>query len=187
MQAELSIELGAEDPTLAVPWSDPDSELKYQDLRQNPAAIADVQESRFSEMHDFLLAVNSPPCPLQSAKSEVWFSEEITEEEAVFGASCKFASYVDVFFHLASPRRSFPMHEAFGERLVDLLKRAPELQASFEAIIRAAHYESDGKLEEGLYFTLYVHGYGDDEQEARQAWGIALRLVKNAILQISSV
>lgn len=187
MQAELSVELGADDPTLAVPWSDTESARKFVDLRQNPDALESIEEARFSEMHDCLAVLNAPPSALQTAKCDVWFSEELTEEEAVFGASCKFASYVDAYFQLPAPRRSFPMHEAFGKRMVELLKRAPEMQAAFEAIIRAAHFESAGQVHEGFYFTLYLHGYGDDEKEARQAWGIGLKLTMNAILQISSV
>jgi hypothetical protein len=188
MQAELSVELGAEDPTLAVPWTDPDGRLSYVNLRESLDSISEIQEAfTFTELRDFLLAVNTAPSALQSAKCDAWFSEEISEEEAIFGAACKFGSYVDAFFHVPPPRYSFPMHEAFGKRLVELLKRAPELQASFEAIIRRAHFENGSEVKEGFYFTLYVIGFGDDEQNARQAWGIALRLIGNALLQISSL
>jgi hypothetical protein len=187
MLAELTVELGADDPTLAVPWHDPGSHRKYVDLRQTPDALGEIEETRFPEMRELLLALNTTPSPLQTAKSDVWFSDKMSEEEAVFGASCKFASYVDAFFYVPAPRSSFPMHEALGKRLMELLRRAPELQASFETIIRAAHFEDGRDIREGFYFTMYVQGYGDDQQEARQAWGIALKLVKNAILQISSV
>lgn len=188
MQAELSVELGAEDPTLAVPWADPELRWQYHDLRANPSAIAAIDEAQtHPELREFLQALNAEHSALQTAKCDAWFTEEMTEEDAFFGASCKFGSYVDAFFQLAAPRQSFPMHEAFGSRLVELLKRAPELPASFEAIIRRAHFEAREQVTEGLYFTLYNFGYGDDEHMARQAWGIALRLTANAILQISSM
>lgn len=188
MQSELTVELGAEDPTLAVPWSDPEGRFQYFDLRQNPDTVQQIEEARtFSDLGEFLLAMNSTPSALQTAKCDAWFTEELTEEEAIFGASCKFGSYVDAFFYIETPRQSFPLHEAFGRRIVELLNRAPELPGAFEAIIRRAHFEGDGEVREGFYFTLYALGYGDDEPQARQSWSITLRLVRNAILQISSL
>jgi hypothetical protein len=187
MLAEFTVELGADHPTLAVPWFDPESGCKYVDLRLDSTALELIEESRHPEMRHMLAALNAPPSSLQTAKCDVWFSEEITEEEAIFGAACKFGSYVDGFFVALAPRSSFPMHEAFAKRLVELLRRAPELQASFEVILRTAHYAEGDDVREGFYFTFYVYGYGDDEQQARQAWGIALKLTTNAIRQISSI
>ncbi len=188
MQADFSVELGADDPTLALPWVDPEQRWEYFDLRKYPQQIAVIEEAKtHSELREFLVAVNSQSSNLQSAKCDTWFSREITEEEAVFGASCKFGSYVDVAFHQAAPQGSFPLHEAFALRLVELLKRAPELPASAEIIIRRAHFEeSAGTAREGFYFTVYVLGFGDDEAEATQSWGIALRLVGHAALQMST-
>ncbi|HET9699052.1 MAG TPA: hypothetical protein VFP40_19420 [Terriglobales bacterium] len=188
MEVELTIELGADDPTLAIPWTDPEGRFEYFDLRRDPAAINRIEEAiAFPGLRDFLNSVNSSPSNLQSAKCDAWFSDEITEEELIFGAKCKFGSYVDLTFHQKAPQASFPLHEAFGNRLMELLKRVPEMPASVEVIIRRAHYEDAADaVREGYYFTLYVFGFGDDEGEARQAWGIALRLVGHAMLQMSA-
>jgi hypothetical protein len=188
MQAEFTVELGADDPTLAVPWSDPEGRWRYMDLRAHPELVAEVEEAQgFDEMREFLAAVNAASSNLQSAKCDAWFSREISEEEQVFGAPAKFGSYVDVTFRQAAPQGSFPIHEAFALRLVELLRRAPELPAAMEAIIRRAHFEKDdGAVREGFYFTIYVTGYGEDEAEAKQSCGIALRLVGHAALQMST-
>lgn len=188
MQAEFSVELGTDDPTLAIPWRDPEGRWEYVDLRAFPQRIDDIEEAQgFPEMREFLVTTNAPASNLQSAKCDAWFSREITEEESIFGAPCKFASYVDVAFHQAAPQSSFPIHEAFALRLVELLRRAPEMPGSMEIIVRRAHFEStEGAVREGFYFTIYVTGYGDDESEARQACGIALRLVGHAALQMST-
>jgi len=53
--------------------------------------------------------------------------------------------------------------------------------------VRRCYYAGDGDVEEGFYFTLYVSGYGNDEDGARQNWGVGLKLVGNAILQLSAV
>ena len=188
MEVELTVELGADDPTLAVPWSDPEGRFSYFDLRRDPSAIDRMEEAlTFPGLRDFLNVVNSPVSNLQSAKCDAWFSDEITEEELIFGAQCKFGSYVDLTFHQPGPQTSFPLHEAFGQRWVELLKRAPEMPASAEIIIRRAHYEEDsGEVREGFYFTLYVFGFGDDEEETRKTWEIALRLAGHAVLQLSA-
>jgi hypothetical protein len=34
--------------------------------------------------------------------------------------------------------------------------------------------------------TFYLYGYGDEEAEARQRWAIALKVVENALLQLSA-
>lgn len=188
MQAEFTVELDAEDPTLALPWSDPEGRWQFVDLRAHPEQVGAIPEARdLPELREFLVAVNAASSNLQSAKCDAWFSHEITEEEAIFGAPCKYGSYVDVAFHQPAPQASFPIHEAFAVRLVELLRRAPELPASAEIIIRRAHFESpNDSVREGFYFTIYVTGYGDNEADAKQACGIALRLVGHATLQMST-
>ena len=188
MQAEFTVELGADDATLAVPWTDPEGRWHFIDLRAHPADVTSIPEAQdFPELRDFLVAGNAASSNLLSAKCDAWFSREIAGEEAIFGASCKFGSYVDVAFHQAAPQSSFPIHEAFALRLVELLRRAPELPASAEIVIRRAHFESpDHSVREGFYFTIYVNGYGDDEPDAKQGCGIALRLVGHATLQMST-
>jgi len=188
MQAEFSVELTADDPTLALPWSDPDGRWSYLDLRAHPEQLAQIPEANmFPELREFLVSANAASSNLQSAKCDTWFSDEITEEEAIFGAPWKFGSYVDVAFHRSAPQSSFAIHEAFAIRLVELLRRAPELPAAAEIVIRRAHFESpDAPVREGFYFTIYVTGYGDDESDAKQACGIALRLVGHATLQMST-
>src|SRR4051794_4800407 len=172
MQADIAVELGADDPTLALPWSDPEGRFQYYDLRQHPEQINQIEEAKtFPDLREFLIAVNATPSNMQSAKCDAWFSEELNEEEAIFDAKCKFGSYVDLAFHQRAPQASFPIHEAFAGRLVDLLKRAPDLSAAVEVMIRRAHFQSpENGVREGYYFTVYVFGYGVDEQEARQSW-----------------
>jgi hypothetical protein len=188
MEVEFTVELGVDDPTLAVPWSDPEGRFHYFDLRRDPSAIDRIDEAlTFPGLRDFLNVVNSEPSNLQSAKCDAWFTDEIGEGEPIFGARCKFGSYIDLTFHQAQPQTSFPLHEAFARRWIELLKRAPEMPASAEIIIRRAHYEdAPEQVREGFYFTVYVFGFGEDEDESRQAWEIALRLVGHAVLQMSA-
>jgi hypothetical protein len=144
-------------------------------------------------MAEFLVQINSPASLLESAKCDAWYSIELSEPEAVYGAAGKFVSYVDVFFAADSARFSFEQHQDFARRLVTLLARAPQISAAAEFIIRRCYYEpqtaeanaSHAAPREGFYFTFYLSGYGDDESDARKRWGIGLKLIGNATLQLS--
>ena len=186
MEADFNIELGREDPVLDFPWSDPDNKCAYYDLRRHPEQVSQIEEARaFPEIAEILRALNSAPSMVESAKCDVWTTEQLTPEEEVFGASCKCASYVDLVFSAADPRSSFPFHELFARRVVELLRKAPETPSSAEACVRRCFFHGNADTE-GFYLTLYVTGYGDDRFRARQNWGIALRLAGNAILQLSA-
>lgn len=183
MDADWSVELGADDPTLAVPWQSDDGQIRYYDLRQRPDLLLYIDEaSRYRELADFLTAVNSQNSRVQSAKCDAWFSRELNEAEDIYGATCKFCSYVDLFFVASPPRSDFQHHEAFAKKITELLRRAPQISAAAEFIIRRAHFDAVT----GFYFTFELAGYGDDEDDARKRWRISLDLIANAILQLSA-
>lgn len=183
MDVDWSVECGADDPTLAVPWQSEDGSLRYYDLRARPELLLYVDEaSRHRQLGEFLNAVNSTHSRLQSAKSDVWFSNQLSEAEDIYGAVCKFCSYVDLFFADAWTRNDFSKHEEFAKKLTELLKLAPQISAAAEFIIRRASYDD----EPGFYFTFELAGYGDDEPDAKKRWTIGLALIGNAILQLSA-
>ncbi len=205
MDAELTVELGAGDPTLAVPWSSEEGRIRYYDLKRRPELLLYVDEAtRYPELAEFLVQINSPASLMESAKCDAWYSSELSEAEGIYGAAGKFVSYVDFFFAGEEARLSFEPHEDFARRLVKLLGRAPQISAAAEFIVRRCYFQLLGrqspganpeeelataadsrKAVEGFYFTFYLSGYGDDEADARKRWGIALKLTGNAILQLS--
>jgi hypothetical protein len=77
-------------------------------------------------------------------------------------------------------------NEACVGSLVRLLQRAPEMPASAEFLVRRCFFADDPTDGDGFYMTCYVFGYSDDEEEARKHWGIALRLLGSALVQIST-
>jgi hypothetical protein len=182
VEADFAVELGADDETLELPWA-ADGGPQYYDLKRQPELLLNVEEAgRVPELAEFLVAMNSPSGILETAKCDTWSSTEINPQEEIFGAACKFCSYVDILFSQESSRHSFREHEQFAKRLTQLLKRVPEIPAGAEFLIRRCFYHSGAEIQEGFYITLYVFGYGDDEPQARQRWAIALRLVENAIV-----
>ncbi len=203
MQADCSVELGADDERLEVPWASDDGRLRYYDLKRQPELLLEIEEAHHNrELGEFLSAVNSHTSMLETAKCDTWTSDEILPEEEIYGAPWKYSSYVDLIFSDQSPRLSFECHGNFSRRLVRLLHKVPEISAAAEFIVRRCYYSRQARsagatsnaasvtapdsTSEGFYFTFYLSGYGDDSDEARRHWGIALKLVENAILQLSA-
>lgn len=187
MQVDFAVELGADDDTLEFPWAAPDGGPRYYDLKRQPEALVLVEEAkRFSELKEFLAAANSPVSPLETAKCDAWATTEILPEEEIFGAPWKFGSYVDFILTDPRARYSFEDHEKFLKKMTSLLKRVPEIPASAEFLVRRCFFREGEAVREGLYVTFYLFGYGNDEATARQLWGIGMRLVGSAIVQLSS-
>jgi hypothetical protein len=189
MEADFSVELWHDDPVLDFPWTDPEGKLAYFDLKGQPGMIARIEEAKeYPELAEFLKSVNSARSALESAKCGVWETGELSREEEIFSASHKFASYVDLVFFDDERRKSLPRHEEFAKNLTELLRRAPEMGAAVEICIRRCFFgvANADEVREGCYFTLYVSAYGNDVVVTRKNWGIAMKLVANAIAQLSA-
>ena len=196
MDADFSIELGRDDPVLDFPWKDPSGELAYVDLKRHPELMAQIEEAeRFPELKEFLCALNSVRSMVETAKCDTWLTEELNAEEDIYNASHKFASYVDVVFssginladsELSCLRQSLSAHERFARKLVGLLRHAPDMPSAAEICIRRCYFDESVGIHEGFYCTVYVSGYGNDENRARQKWGLALKLTANAVAQLSA-
>jgi hypothetical protein len=197
MDADFSIELGREDPVLDFPWKDPAGKLAYVDLKRHPELMARIEEAeKFPELGEFLRVMNSARTMLETAKCDAWATMELGPEEEVYDAPHKFASYVDfVFSNIdvrqsslcpSSLRESLPAHEQFARKLVELLRRAPETPSAAEVCVRRCYFGEDDGIREGFYCTLYVSGYGNDSASARRNWAVALKLMGNAIVQLSA-
>ena len=189
MQADYAVELGREDPALELPWQSEDGSSRYYDLKRHPDLVLQIPEAaREPELSAFLSRVNAPQSPLQSAKCDAWYSQEISPEEEIFGEAGKLVSYVDLIFADDGSRLSLDCHETLAKNLCALLKRAPEMSASVELVIRRCYYHLDDNPTEsssGFSITTYVSGFGSDEAEARRRWSIALTLLQNALVQVA--
>jgi len=187
VQVDFAIELGADDETLEFPWVAAEAGPRYYDLKRHPELLLSIAEaSRFSELAEFLSAVNSPTSLFETAKCDAWSSTEMKPEEDIFGATCKFGSYVDLVLSSRDPRVLFSEHEQLLIRPTELLKRVPEIPAAAEFLVRRCYFtELESRMREGFYVTTYVFGYGDDELQSRQQWAIGMKLVENALRQSS--
>jgi hypothetical protein len=194
MDATVSVELGAEDAYLEIPWQAGD--VRYYDLKRHPELLLELPESHNREMAEFLTAMNSALSMLETAKCDTWLSDQMEAQEAIYAATWKFGSYADLIFTDPQARTRFAAHENFSKRIARLLLRAPDIPCAAEFIVRRCYYAAgaagaqpggDAEAAEGFYLTFYLFGYGDDEDEARRRWGIALKMVENALLQLSAM
>jgi hypothetical protein len=186
MDADFSIELGREDPVLDFPWNDPAGKLAYVDVKRHPELMARVEESeQFPELGEFLRVLNSPRSIVETAKCDAWATTELSPEEEIYHASHKFASYVDLVFSETDTRLSLSRHQQLVNKLVELLRRAPEVPSAAELCVRRCYFSEGSAVQDGFYFTLYLSGYGNDEARARQNWEVGLKLVGNAVIQLS--
>jgi len=195
MDAEFSIEMGREDPVLDFPWKDPSGKFAYCDLKRHPELMASIEEAQqFSELAEFLRAVNSAASIMETAKCDAWATTELSTDEDIYEASHKFASYVDIVMSAIDLRRSslkqsVSIHERLARQLIKLLRQAPEdrPQARVEVCVRRCYFCGKGAPRAGCYFTLYVSGYGNDGDSARRNWATGLELLRSAILQLSDI
>jgi len=196
MDATVSVELGPEDASLEIPWQS--GEVRYYDLKRHPELLLELPESHNREMSEFLTAMNASLSMLETAKCDTWLSDQMEDLEAIYAASWKFGSYVDLIFTDPRARLGFASHENFAKRIARLLRRAPDIPSAAEFIVRRCRYGpraagaeaqpgSNSGTADGFYLTFYLFGYGDDEDEARRRWGIALKIVENALLQLSAM
>lgn len=186
MLAEWNVELAAEDPQLELPWSSEDGHLRFLDLKRQPELLLEVREAcLYPELAEFLSWANSPESPLETAKCDAWSSRQIEVEEEIFGEPCKFGSYVDLLFAIPKSRQSFAANEGFVQAVAHMLRQAPEMaSAAAFTVRRCRDRRLRGEIENACYyFTFYLHGYGEDEMQARQRWAIALKMAQNAIAQ----
>lgn len=189
MQADYSVELGSGDPALELPWRGDDGSVRYFNLKLHPDLVLNIPEARnHPELSAFLTRINAADFPLETAKCDAWTSRELAQEEEAFGAECKFVCYVDLLFSKDDLRFSLEKHKELVEDLCTLLERAPEMAASADFVVRHCHYHSGDNQNDsrtGFSITAYVTGFGDSEDESRQRWMIALKLLQNALVQLA--
>ena len=187
MDADWSVELGADDPALEFPWSSPDGSRGYVDLLAHPQELAKIPEAtHYPELAEFLLALNAPSSPWLTAKCDVWFDEELGEAEDIYDARLKMCSYVDLIFRDEAVRFSFEQHEQWVKSVARQLSDQDDQPIACEFIVRRCWYRTNSPADDeptpGFYVTLYVFGYGNDEAQARTRWAEGLQRVTSVLI-----
>jgi hypothetical protein len=181
MEACYSVELGADDAVLDLPWDDPDGKVAYYDLKSEPALLEDVPEAQqYADLRGFLRRVNVPESPFETAKCDVWATDDLQYEDVIFDAATKFGGYVDLVFS-DQRRYSFAAHETFAREFAKRVRLSDDIPATAELIVRRLHEKQNAS--DAFYFTLYAFGFANQEAEARGHWAHALAIVLHALIE----
>lgn len=189
MHAEWTVECGADDPVLVVPWSSDSSSLpestsarlRFVDLREDPYALDQIPEA---ELHlplmQALRALNAARSPVFTAKCDAWVMDtieceamlsnlDVSEVEGSHGFCC----YVDLVLRDRPLFLSFHHQEQRLQRLTRLLEPLDHPYAAVECVLRSALVDLTGP-QEGFSITLYVKALGTDPPHAYDHWTRAL-------------
>ncbi|RZU41128.1 hypothetical protein [Edaphobacter modestus] len=182
MLSEWSVECGADDPVLVVPWADPDDPSRhFIDLRENPYDLDWLEEAaQHPPLMHALRALNATRSPVFTAKCDVWslapdeleplrHELDLILEDAPTGI----ASYIDLVWRERSVFVSFHQHEQLLHRITRLATSLEHPYAALECTLRPALIDLTGP-QEGFTVSLYLKALGHDEQAAEDRWGAAL-------------
>ncbi len=191
MLADWSIECGADDPVLVVPWSAAPDERSsphlgphFIDLRENPYDLDQIPET---EQHPSLLqalrALNANRSPVFTAKCDVWEmdADEFANLHLLLSPEAAdltqgFASYIDLIWRERTLFVSLHQHEQLLHRLIRHAEPLHLPHAAMECTLRPALIDLTGP-QEGFALTLYIKALGHDASDAYRNWAEALAAV----------
>ena len=191
MLADWSVECGADNPVLVVPWSASSEERaspalgpEFVDLRGNPYDLDQIPETeQHPPLAHALRALNANRSPVFTAKCDIWQMDQNELQHLrllllpeVADISDGFASYIDLIWRERSIFASLHQHEQLLHRLIRHAEPLDLPQAALECTLRPALLDLTGP-QEGFALTLYVKALGHDAEDAYRAWGEALGAV----------
>jgi hypothetical protein len=179
MRVEAVNSLGVGGGAIEVPWGSPDGD-HYVDVRENPAAIAQISAARkFPPLAGFLAAVNGAGSLFASVRAKVW-EESVSQSSAEF----MFHSRVDLIFARAEFNFIPERFEDAVQRLVALWMRdtsGDSLSVRMEILPCAYGVEK----KEGAALRLTLTARSASAEQARVRWGLGIVRVQQALLFVS--
>jgi hypothetical protein len=193
MEADWSVELGATDPVITVPWAacgEDEPKCRFVDLRLYPHLVAEIEEARGrTALRSALVLLNGVTSQLWTAKCDVWnrgpeggddpfdpYEMDAEPGETAFGAG----SYIDLLPRDLEMSQCFDGQEQWLRTVTEKLRGIPASAARVELVLRRAVV--DGVPGYGM--TWFVEGCGATAQRAEQAWGGAFDLALAAIMDV---
>jgi len=198
MDADYSIELGPTAPALEIPWEDPEGRLQYVTLRQEHSSAGrefaqnEVQRLpevwQFPALGRFLVELNSPPSPWQTAKCDVWVNEADAAEN-LYSLGFERSCYVDMVLagQMKTLRASLRDHRRLASEIARLLETDEAMAATAEIVVRRCYFHQSGKADqsvEGYCLTLFLTAYGASPQEATECWERAMQFAAECLLKV---
>jgi hypothetical protein len=193
MEADWSVELGATDPVITVPWAacgEDEPKCRFVDLRLYPHLVAEIEEAQGrAALRSALVLLNGVTSQLWTAKCDVWnrgpeggddpfdpYEMDAEPGETAFGAG----SYIDLLPRDLEMSQWFDGQERWLRTVTERLRGVSARAARVELVLRRAVV--DGVPGYGM--TWFVEGCGETAQRAEQAWGGAFDLALAAIMDV---
>jgi hypothetical protein len=193
MEADWSVELGATDPVITVPWAacgEDEPKCRFVDLRLYPHLVAEIEEAQGrTALRSALVLLNGVTSQLWTAKCDVWnrgpeggddpfdpYEMDAEPGETAFGAG----SYIDVLPRDLEMSQWFDGQERWLRTVTERLRGVPARAARVELVLRRAVVDGIP----GYGMTWFVEGCGETAQRAEQAWGGAFDLALAAIMDV---
>jgi hypothetical protein len=198
MDADYSIELGPTAPALEIPWEDPEGRVHYIKLRQKQGSagrvfagieILRIPEARqFPALGRFLVEVNSPPSPWETAKCEVWMTEADAAEN-LYNLGFEQSCYVDMVLaeETEKLRPSLEVHQRLARELAGLLETQEAMAATADIVIRRCYFHLSGKVDEsdaGYCLTLFLSAFGSSPPGAAACWERAMQFAAECLQRL---
>ncbi len=170
MEADWSVEVGADFPVIFVPWEG------YIDLRRGPSVVSEIAEAaEIPELAQALIKLNLKTSPVFSSKCDLWLLPEDEIDPLEFETSRKdakqgIACYIDIVARAQASFSSFPACERWARSATHEMHSVRMPQARVELVVRPAVVDA----REGFAITLYVAACAATESGARGVFRAAL-------------
>jgi len=171
MDTNWSVEAAEDDPVVVIPWSDDDGVVRFIDPRTHPNLLDQLPEAiTWPEIRSALKTINAETSAVWSAKCDAWVLSN-GDKMLDFGTVLHgFGAYFDVIPHDLEHFSSLSRQTAAIEKLASKARKLPPEDARTDLILRPALLMNKA----GYAATVYVYGYGNEEQTARENWSQAL-------------
>ncbi|MGA3125272.1 MAG: hypothetical protein ABSD13_01035 [Candidatus Korobacteraceae bacterium] len=198
MDADYSIELGPTAPALEIPWQDPEGRSHYVNLRLEHGTVsreiacmdvAQIPEARqFPALGRFLVKLNLPADPWQTAKCDVWLNETNAVEN-LYNLGFEQSCYIDIVLagNAAALRPSLEVHQRLAREFVRLLETNESLEATAEIVVRRCYFHHSCEADDsdaGYCLTLFLFAYGASPPEAAECWEHTLGFAAECFLRL---
>ncbi len=208
MEADWSVEIGADLPSITVPWSA--EGLAFIDLRQalgessrsssaqssmpglppvpSESLATQVPEAQqHPALGGALAHLNSAHSQVYTSKCDVWTLtaadlDPLEMESTSTNCASGFASYIDLVRSGEAVFEPFDEQEAWLKRTIQTLRATPATHARADLVLRSANIATtNSDPRDGFAITLYITGCGPNPAAAQANWQHALAQAANVI------
>ena len=189
MRVEVQLDPSQPGEPIKVPWENRSAGARYVDLREDAAALAQIEPARrHRPLHSLLAALNSADSVFSSIRCAAWLD---SDEPAPAGppggeaGASEFASRVDLVFAEEEMNSQRALYEGLIQQLQDLLTRDAGDALRVRLALLPCKFHDAGQ--KGFALSVQLFARGETPGQAELRWGLGLVRVQQALLFVSRV